>query len=82
MRTTRSDLDCQSSQRIDSLARDMQPIGGVRVVSNDSVCQGVQVLAPHWLQEEDIGQEEVPFLSICLSIYLSNLQQTVSPFRE
>ena len=25
----------------------------------------------HWLQEEDIGQEEVPSLSICLSIYLS-----------
>ena len=33
-----------------------------------------------WLQEEDMGQEEVPSLSICLSIYL--LQQTVCPCRE
>ena len=35
-----------------------------------------------WPQEEDMGQEEVPSLSICLSIYLSNLQQTGCPFSE
>ena len=35
-----------------------------------------------WLQEEDMRREEVPSLSICLSIYLSNLPQTVWPFRE
>ena len=35
-----------------------------------------------WLQEEGMRQEEVPSLRICLSCYLSNLQQTVNPFRE
>ena len=26
----------------------------------------------HWLPEKSMGQEEVPYLSICLSVYLSN----------
>ena len=41
MRTTRSDSD--RVQRIESRARDTQPI---RVVSDDTACNGVQVLAP------------------------------------
>ena len=35
-----------------------------------------------WIQEEDMGQEEFPSLSVCLAIYLSDLQQIVRPFRE
>ena len=35
-----------------------------------------------WLQEEDMGQEEVPSLSICLSIYLLNLKQTAHLFEN
>ena len=42
---------------------------------------GANVGTPR-LQEEDKGQEEVFSLSICLSIYLSNLQQTVCPFEN
>ena len=42
---------------------------------------GASVSTPR-LQEEDLGQEDVSSLNICLSIYLSNLQQTVCPFRE
>ena len=42
--------------------------------------QGGANVGTRWLQEEDMGQEEVPLLSICLSTYLSNLQKTVVPF--
>ena len=42
---------------------------------------GASVSTP-WLQVEDMGQEEVPSLSICLSIYISNFQQTVCPFEN
>ena len=72
----------QNRVRIESRARDTQPIRGVSVVSDDTAYKGVQKLAPPWLQEIDMGQEEVPYLSICLSIYLSNSQQTGYPFRE
>ena len=61
MRTTRSDLDSQSSQNRESsqgYAADQRR----QVISDDTACKGVQAL------EEDMGQEEVPSLSICLSI--------------
>ena len=51
------------------------------VVSDDTAGKGVPTL-PTWLQEEYMVQEESPSLSICLFFYLSNLQQTVCPFRE
>ena len=42
----------------------------------------VHNLGTPWLQKEDMGKEKVPSLSVCLSIYLSNLQLTEGPFRE
>ena len=59
----------------------MLPIRGVSDVWQYGLQEGASVGTP-WLQEEDMEQEEVPSLSIFLSIYLSNLQQTVCPFRE
>ena len=61
-----------------SRARDTQLIRGL-VLTDDTACQGVQELAP----EEVIGQEDVPSLSMRLSICLSKkTQQTMGPFRE
>ena len=44
MRTTWSDLD--RVRRIESRARNRQPIRGVSDVSDDLVCKGVRALAP------------------------------------
>ena len=77
MRTMQSDLDRaenrQSSQRH---AADQ----GVSDVAIDTACKGVQALAPPGSRKKI--WEEVLFLSICISIYLRNLQQTVGPFGE
>ena len=67
--TTQSDLD--RVQRIGSRARDTPAIRGVRS-SLTIRCKGGASFGTLWLPEEDMGQEEVPYLSICLSIYLSN----------
>ena len=72
MRTTRSDLDSQSSQN-------QQTSQGYTTNQEVSVVSDV---GTPWLQEEDMGQEEVPSLSVCLSIYLSNLQQTCAPLEN
>ena len=69
MITTQSDLD--RVQRIESRARDRQPIRGVSVVSEDTAWKVGANVGTLWFLEEDMGQE-VPSLSICLSIYLSN----------
>ena len=66
---------------MESRARDRQPIRSVLDVTDDTACKGASFGAP-WPPEEDKGQEEVLSLWICLSIYLSNQQQTVGPFRE
>ena len=50
--------------------------------SDDTACKGVQVLASLASRKKIWGQEEVPSLSICLSIYFSNQQQTVGPFEN
>ena len=68
MRTTRSDLDSQSSQNRESSQ-------GYAAEQRRHGLQGGASVGTRWLQEEDMGQEEVPSLSICLSIYRSNLQK-------
>ena len=71
MRTTRSYLDNLSSlNRVEPGIRSRYDLKG-----------GANVGTPG-LQVEDMGQGEAPSLSLCLSIYLSNLQHIVFPFRE
>ena len=81
MRTTRSDLDNQASQNRESSQGYTADQRRLWRLWQYGLQGGASADTP-WLQEEDMGQEEVPSLSICLSIYLSNLQLTVCPFRE
>ena len=81
VRTTLTDLDSQSSEN--------RELSQGYVANQRRLChlwryglqRGASVGTP-WLQDEDMGQEEVPSLSICLSIYLSNLQQAGCPFEN
>ena len=66
--TTWSDLD--RVQRIESRARDTQPTRSVRSSLTIRIARGCKRWHP-WLPEEDMEQEELPSLSICLPIYLS-----------
>ena len=63
----RSDL--KRVQRIESLARDTQPIRGVSSSLMIRLVRGCKHWHP-WLPEEGMGQEEVPSLSISLHIIL------------
>ena len=56
-------------QRIGCRVRDTQPIRRLGHLWRYGLHGGTSVGTP-WLAEEDMGQEEVPSLSICLSIYL------------
>ena len=56
MITSRSDLD---------RGRELGVEPGIRRIHN---LQGGANVGTPWLSEEDIGQEELPSLSICLSI--------------
>ena len=62
MRTTRADLDRPENQESSK--------GHAADLMRLSLQWGASVGTP-WLPEEDMKQEEVPSLSICLSIYLS-----------
>ena len=68
----------QSVQSESRGTRDMQLIRSVSDLSDDTAWKGVQALTPAGSRTKIWGK----YLSICLSIYLSNLQQTVCPFRE
>ena len=73
---TRSDLE--RVQRIRNRAGDTRPIRGVR----SSLTIRLAIAGTRWLLEEDMWQDEVLSLSICLSIYLSNLQKLGVPFEN
>ena len=72
----------QSQVRIESRARDTQQIINVSAVSDVTACKGVQSLAPlaPWRRYGERRRPLSEYMSLHLS--LSNLQQTVSPFRE
>ena len=53
---------------------------GVSDVADGTACKGVQALAP--LGSWKKIWEEVPSLSICLSIYLSNNKELLVPFEN
>ena len=44
--------------------------------------QGDASVGTPWFHEEDMGQEEVPCLSIFLSIYFTNLHKLCAPFKN
>ena len=64
--------------RIESWARDTQPISGVKVVSDDTACKGVQALATIRSRKKIWDKKNSP-----LWVYVSpSISQTVCPFRE
>ena len=67
MRTTRSVLD--RVHRIESRARDRQPIRGVSDISDDTACKGMHVLTPPGSRKKIWDKKKSPSLSICLSIF-------------
>ena len=73
MITTRSDLDRGRESRVEPATRR-------RAEALRSLMLRLARWCKRWPQEEDMEQEEVPSLSICLSIYLPNQQQTVDSF--
>ena len=79
MRTTRTDLDRQ--QRIESQARDRQPIRGVSDVSDHTACKGVQALAPEGARKKILGKKKSPFcVYVSPSITQTN-NKLWAPFR-
>ena len=82
MRTMRSDLDSQSSQNRESsegYAADQRR----SVDSDDTACKGVQELAPTGSRKKIWAKKKSPlWVYVSLSIYLSNIQQTVCLFQE
>ena len=77
MITTRSDLE-----RGRELESSVGHAADQRIRSSLTSLKGGASVGIPWLPEKGMGQEDVLYLSICLSIYLSNQQQAVGHFKN
>ena len=69
-------------ERIESQARDMQPIRGVSVVSDDMACKGVQAFVPPTSRKKIWGKKKSPLWAYVSSSISQTYNKLWAPFED